>query len=116
MGTSVRSLDGDGPDWDDVLTAILKVEAHHQVRIVTYVMPDASRRGHLHVAVTATPDPREPMVSDAGDSRMWGTEGSLPAVGRDSFASRVWGMVITLDGVLTGERWRQQTLPDVVGP
>lgn len=86
------------------------IEPFHQVNTFITVRPDASRRGHLEVVVSATPSPTQPSVSDVTDGRLWAVKGSLPAHGRASFASRVWAMAITLDGMLARERWAQLTL------
>lgn len=110
MATHGRQSGGDGPDWEDVLNAVHSVNAHHQVVCFITVTPDDVRRGHLQVVVSATPAGPSLTIAEALDGTRWAVEGSLPVVGRDSFASRVWSLLISLDHLLSRERWAQLPL------
>lgn len=114
MGMRRPRTGGEGPGFGDLTRTMMAIEEHHQVSVaLTFLLRADVPFGGVWIAM-ATPTGDLTHTATVGDNRLWVAECIVHSP--DTFAtfSKLYGLLMSLDTLLTAERWGQLPLPDAV--
>jgi hypothetical protein len=105
--------DGEGPGLGDLTRTMMALEEQHQVSVaLTYLLRADVPYGGVWIAM-ATPTGSLRQPATVGDNRLWVTEYVVRSPDTAATFSKLYGLLLSLDVLLSNERWGQQTLPGV---
>lgn len=111
MGMRRPRTAGEGPGFGDLVRTMMAIEEHHHVSVaMTFLLREDVPFGGVWIAM-ATPAAslREPAF--VGDNRLWVCEAIVHAPDTYATNSKLYGLLMSLDTMLTHERWVQTPLP-----
>lgn len=111
MGMRRPRTAGEGPGFGDLVRTMMAIEEHHRVSVaLTFLLRADVPFGGVWIAMsTPTGSLQEPAI--VGDNRLWVCEAIVHEP--DSYAtfSKLYGLLMSLDTMLSHERWAQMPLP-----